>query len=277
MSPTMQVFAQRFVVATGLVCAYIVAMSGAVAHDTWVETNTPLVRTGDVVHLDLKLGNHGNNHRDFKLAGRISPEWTSWEVVTPSGTRKSLKSTASATAAGEKEGYWTTPFVAEEEGVYAVIQSLERVMNHGKLVRGIRTAKTFFIASKSLDNPNCDLSACGQPQGLPFELVLESCPLQGVAAERPLKVRLLKGGRPLAGAVVSFIPRGAKLADDFDADYERKTDSEGRAVFTPKAGNLYLVVAHLTAAEEKSAEYEYTSYAATLTVHVPQKCACCLE
>lgn len=46
------------------------------AHDTWVETNTSVVRTGDVVHVDLKLGNHGNEHRDFKLASKISLDIT---------------------------------------------------------------------------------------------------------------------------------------------------------------------------------------------------------
>ncbi|MFO0904764.1 MAG: DUF4198 domain-containing protein [Pirellulales bacterium] len=277
MSLTLHSFVKLPLAASLALCLVALIHSSTRAHDAWVEANTPLVRTGDVVHLDLKLGNHGNNHRDFKLAGRLNPDWTAWDVVTPSGARKSLKTTASATAAGDKEGYWTTPFLADEEGVYTVVQSLERVMNHGKPVRGIRSAKTLFISSKSLDNPKCDLAAAHKPQGLPFELVLDSCPLQGLGAERPLKVRLLKNGKPAAGVVVSFIPRGAKLADDFDADYERKTDAEGRAVFTPKAGNLYLVVAHFNAEDEKSAEYEYTSYAATLTVHVPQKCACCLE
>ena len=44
------------------------------AHDTWVQTNTNLIRTGDAVHIDLMLGNHGNDHRDFKLASKLDPE-----------------------------------------------------------------------------------------------------------------------------------------------------------------------------------------------------------
>src|SRR5436853_56275 len=42
----------------------------AAAHDTWIQTNSNLYRPGDVVHVDLLLGNHGNDHRDFKLAGK---------------------------------------------------------------------------------------------------------------------------------------------------------------------------------------------------------------
>jgi uncharacterized GH25 family protein len=57
------------------------------AHDTWVETNTNLVRAGDVVHVDLMLGNHGNTHRDFKLAGKLSLEGSNLEVVGPDGAR----------------------------------------------------------------------------------------------------------------------------------------------------------------------------------------------
>src|SRR6185436_2774462 len=45
----------------------------AFAHDTWVQTNTNVVRTGDAVHVDLMLGNHGNDHRDFKLASKLAP------------------------------------------------------------------------------------------------------------------------------------------------------------------------------------------------------------
>jgi uncharacterized GH25 family protein len=46
----------------------------ALAHDTWIQTNTNLVRVGDAVSVDLMLGNHGNDHRDFKIAGKVDPE-----------------------------------------------------------------------------------------------------------------------------------------------------------------------------------------------------------
>ena len=46
----------------------------ALAHDTWVQTNTNLVRAGDAVHIDLMLGNHGNDHRDYKLTSKTGLE-----------------------------------------------------------------------------------------------------------------------------------------------------------------------------------------------------------
>lgn len=52
----------------------IALVGTAMAHDTWVEVNPTEVRIGQVVHVDLKLGNHGNDHRDFKLASKITLE-----------------------------------------------------------------------------------------------------------------------------------------------------------------------------------------------------------
>jgi uncharacterized GH25 family protein len=89
-----------------------------------------------------------------------------------------------------------------------------------------------------------------------------------------IKVKLLFGSKPLEGAKVSFIPRGVNLKEGTDPDYDRTTDKDGRASFTPKTGNYYLVVAHHEIAE-KSDKYDATKYAATLTVLVPEKCLCC--
>lgn len=73
---------------TALALALFLLPAGAFAHDTWVQTNTPIVRTGDAVHLDLLLGNHGNDHRDFKIAGKLAAESVgTFEVVAPDGKR----------------------------------------------------------------------------------------------------------------------------------------------------------------------------------------------
>ena len=41
-------------------------------HDTWVQASARAVSPEDVVHVSLMLGNHGNHHRDFTLAGKLS-------------------------------------------------------------------------------------------------------------------------------------------------------------------------------------------------------------
>jgi len=83
-----------------------------------------------------------------------------------------------------------------------------------------------------------------------------------------IRVQALLKGKPLADARVSFIPRGETLSEEFDERYERKTDGEGRASFTPTSGNYYLVVVHHVAPDEKGPDYVETHYSATLAVLV---------
>src|SRR5262245_3603848 len=88
-------------------------LGGAVAagaHDTWVQINTNVVRVGDNVHVDLMLGNHGNDHRDFKLAGKVDPAGCTLEVLAPDGKRYDLKDRLIDVGYVPKEGYWTTKF-----------------------------------------------------------------------------------------------------------------------------------------------------------------------
>lgn len=243
----------------------------AAAHDVWLETNTPLVRTGEIAHVDLRLGNHGNHHRDFKLAGRVDLDWVSVEHITPDGEHTDIKDQLFATASAEKQGYWTTPLIATQPGMHGVVQKLDRVMQHGRSVRSIRTAKTYFLVADSLDNPSLKHHVHDRPLELPFELVLQTCPLSQVVVGQPITVQVLHQGEPISDIVIAFIPEGAELAGEFDPAYEFRADHEGKATFIPKAANRYLIVAHYTAEDERSDEYEVTSYSSTITVHVPRQ------
>ena len=104
--------------------------AAALGHDTWVQTNTNLVRTGDAVHIDLMLGNHGNEHRDFKLAGKLSLEGATLEVIGPDGSRYDLKDRLIDTGYTPQEGYWTTRFEPAEPGLYMVAHRSDRVMSY---------------------------------------------------------------------------------------------------------------------------------------------------
>ena len=82
----------------------------------------------------------------------------------------------------------------------------------------------------------------------------------GPRAGKPIQIRLMHLGKPLAGCRVSFIPRGVTLAEDFDSKYERLTDKEGRASFTPDHGNYHLIVAHHLAPDERGPGHEGALY-----------------
>jgi uncharacterized GH25 family protein len=249
----------------------------AMAHDTWVEINTNLIRTGDAVHVDLKLGNHGNEHRDFKLASKVELGGCTLDVIAPDGRKYDLTDRLVDTGYAPKEGYWTTKFAATSPGLYVVAHALDRVVNHGRPVRSIKSAKAFFVVSTSLDRVPQENPGFDRALGHPLELLPTDNPVTPMGPGTPIAVKLLYKGQPLAGERVSFIPRGETLSAGFDERYERRTDVQGRASFTPTAGNVYLVVAHRKEPGEATADYDSTSYSATLTVFVPEVCPCCGE
>jgi uncharacterized GH25 family protein len=276
--PKSRISSLRFRVSKSRIAILVVgALAGvAVAHDTWVQTNTNLVRVGDVVHVDLMLGNHGNDHRDFKLAGKPDLEKVTLAVIAPDGHTHDLKPTAVDLGLAPKEGYWTAKFRPSAPGMYVVAQASDAVVSYAP-TRSIKSGKAMFVATKRLDavpadNPGFDLAL-----GHPLELVPKTNPVTPMGPGTTLKVQLLYKGKPLADHRVSFIPRGVTLAEGFDARYERKTDADGIASFEPPDANYYLVVAHHADDSAAGDRYTSTKYSAPLTVYVPAVCPCCGE
>jgi uncharacterized GH25 family protein len=246
------------------------------AHDTWVQTNTNVVRAGDNVHLDLMLGNHGNDHRDFKLASKIELEGCTLDILAPDGKRYDLKDRLVDMGYTPKEGFWTARFAAASPGLYLVAHTSDKVVSYAP-VRSVKSAKTCFVVSKSLDNVSSHNPGFDKILGHPLELVPVANPVTPMGPGTPIKVQLLYKGKPLTDAKISFIPRGETLTEGFDKRYERMTDKDGRASFSPTMGNYYLVVAHWVEPKESGKNYDSTKYSATLTVYVPQICPCCGE
>lgn len=247
----------------GLVAATALSCATVFAHDTWVETNTHLARVGETVHVSLMLGNHGNGHRDFKLAGKADLEKSTLAAIDPAGKAHDLKPATRDNGHEEGEGFWVAKFTPTQPGTYLIAHTFEAVMGYAP-VRSIKSAKTVFQASKQLDR-------VAKPQGFNRVLghPLEIVPQSPLLPSGKLDVQLLWQGKPLAGKTVSFIPRGGQLEEGFDQRYERVTDKDGRAWFQPEEANYYLIVAHQNAPEEKGESYDSTKYSATLTWYVP--------
>ena len=255
--------------------ALAVAAAPVSAHDVWLQANTAVVRTGDAVHIDLMLGNHGNDHRDFKLASKVSPETLAEVAVRgPDGKRFDLKPDLIDLGLAPKEAFHSAKFVTSKPGVYVAYQTADGVVKHGSPVRSVRSGKTYFAASDSLDRVPKDWAGFDAPLGHALELVPESNPVAPVGPGQPIRVRLLFGGKPLPGVKVSFVPRGTTLREGTDPEYERTTDAAGRASFAPRTGQYHLIVAH-HATPDKGDGYDATKYTATLCVLVPEKCPCC--
>ena len=259
--------------AIALLAGLLVLPARGSAHDTWVQTASRVVRPDDVVHVDLALGNHGNDHRDFKLAGKLSSlEGIHLDVIGPSGRRTDLVPALVDLGYAPKEGFWSGRFVAAEEGLHCIAHSVDRL--HGTK-RTRKSGKAYFVVARSLDTEPEPAGRFAEPLGHPLELVPETHPVLRCGPGKAVTVRLLFRGQPLADERVSFIPRGARLADGFDPEFERRTDAEGRCSYVPREGNYMLVVAHRTAADERGEGYDTTAYSAALVLNVPQRCGCC--
>lgn len=251
--------------------------SPGIAHDTWVQTNTNLIRTGDAVHIDLMLGNHGNDHRDFKIASKIDPSWGTLTVLSPDGKVYDLKDRLVDLGYAPKEGFHSAKFATGKSGIYTIAHTMDRVVNHGKPVRSIRSAKAYFLASPSLDQAAKDAAGFDKPLGHALELIPEANPVMPMWPGVAIKAKVLLRGKPLANAKVSFIPRGETLAEGFDKTYERTTDAQGRAAFTPKTGNYYLIIVHHKEDSTEKADYDSIAYSAAPTIFVPEFCPCSQE
>lgn len=238
------------------------------AHDTWVEAGSLTTRTGEYVYVDLRLGNHGNNHRDFKLASKITLAPCSLSVTAPDGLSIDLKSRLVDTGNAPKEGYWTARYVADKPGVYEALHKLDTL--HGT-VRAIKSSKTYFVAT---DNGRLSPGLPGleniRTHGLGLEFVLKT-PIDELAAGRAFRLQLLRNGKPLGNVPVAFVPRGVQLSEGPDANYERTTDAQGMVEFSLAEGNILLAVAHFVEVGEKGEGYDKTHYGATMVLHVPQK------
>src|SRR4029079_9190931 len=125
---------------TVLLCFSIFGLAAqTVGHDTWLQTNTHLVRVGDAIHIDLLLGNHGNDHRDFKLASKVDPASGTTLLVSPSGKRYDLLERFVDLGLAPKEGFHAAKFAVVEPGLYVETHTSDRVVNHGEPTRSLKS------------------------------------------------------------------------------------------------------------------------------------------
>jgi len=185
-----------------------------------------MVRTGEKVHVNFKLGNCNQGRRDFTTSGLTDPKDTLTGVTLPARTSMDMVQNFYRTAKEETEGYWSKDFLITEEGMTWIEQTLDQIIEHdGVTMRGILTAKAFVIGCDSLDQPDSTLT--NVTLDLPIELVLESSPLPSLDSGAEICVRLLRDSIPQRSVQVSFLPQGIDLQTEDDASFERETDANG--------------------------------------------------
>lgn len=252
----------------------IVCTLPAAAHDIWIEASNSLIRTGDWVQLSLMLGNHGNEHRDFRLASKVPAGDQQLKIYGPEGKVTDFTSNLIDNGYTPQEGFWSAKFQPSVPGLYMAVSTFDKVMSYAP-VRDIKSAKTLFLVSNTLDKVSAKTKGFDRVLGHPLEIAPQVHPITPFGPGSKMKVKVLYKGKPRAGLKVSFLPRGVNIAKEFDSAYEAVTDKNGIASMELKEANQYLVVTHFKDSAAAGVGYQSIGYSASLTVLVPGICACC--
>src|SRR5262245_28978887 len=219
----------------------------ALGHDGWIEITPTIVEKGQVVTITLIQGNHSNEHRSYRIAGKWDQKYTTLVVVEPSGKQKAL--TDRLIDLGEDDekvgpkgpkGFFLAPFIPTSEGLYQAIAKQARTVQQGdgpKLVT-IRTAKTAF-ASLKIPSVSATKNLNGFERMLGGEEGLEIIPLNNPVAVFPggsVTLELRRKGKTIGGNVITLIRRIEGSASMQD----QTTDEKGRVTFTVGPADWYL-------------------------------------
>ena len=248
----------------------------ASSHDGWVEITPTIVEKGQPATISLIQGNHSNEHRSYRIAGKWDQKYTTLVVIDPNGKKNAL--TDRLVDFGEDDqkvgpkgpkGFYLASFTPNEEGLYQAVAKQVRTVQQGdgpKLLT-MRIAKTTFA---SLNVPG--ISSAKNLKGFEFmsgggdglEIFPVTNPI-GIFSGSSVTLELRLSGKPVAGKVVSLIRKfgGSGSAQD------QTTDEKGRITFAIGPADYYL--ARVIVAEENprpDGQVDKSSYEATYVFQV---------
>jgi uncharacterized GH25 family protein len=245
------------------------------AHDGWVEVPA-IVEKGQPVTIALMLGNHANEHRSYRLAGKWSPKYLKLMVIEPSGNVNDI--TASLVDLGEDDektgpkgpkGFHIAPFTPTAEGVHVVLAREEQVLQHGDepKFRSVRSARAAFAA---LRNPRVaeGKKTTGFGRTFAIDNVMEIVPISNpiaVTQNDRVILELRYKGKPFANQTLSVVGRlnGPASAQDLT------TDEKGRVSIMAASADSYLVRFKFDErSERQEGQYDLSSYEATYVFQV---------
>ena len=221
--------------------------SSALAHDGWVEVSPTIVERNQAVTIALIQGNHSNEHKSYRIAGKWDQKYTTLALVDPKGqlhalTERLIDLGEDAERVGPKgpKGFHLASFVPREEGLFQAAARQVRSVQQGdgpKIVT-VRLAKTAFAAFRVPV-----ISAAKNLKGFDRQIVnedaVELTPLTNPLAVFPggsITFALRQKGRPLGAQLVTLVRR----IDGFASVQERTTDEKGRVTFAVAAADSYL-------------------------------------
>jgi uncharacterized GH25 family protein len=217
------------------------------AHDGWVEITPTIVEKGQPTTIALIQGNHSNEHKSYRIAGKWDGKNTTLAVVNPAGKLSTL--TDRIIDLGEDEekvgpkgpkGFYLASYIPNDEGPYQAVARQVRSLQQGdgpKLMT-VRIAKTAFAAFKA---PT--ISAAKNLKGFD-RLIGGEDGVEFIPVNNPLAVfsggtmtlELRQKGKPAGSQVVTLVRR----IDGFASVQEHITDDKGRVSFAVGPADFYL-------------------------------------
>lgn len=219
----------------------------AAAHDGWVEITPSIVERNQPAMISLIQGNHSNEHKSYRIAGKWDAKYTMLTVIDPKGTSISLTDRLidfgeDAETIGPKgpKGFHIASFAPKDDGLYQALARQARTVQQGdgpKIVT-MRIAKSAFAAFR---NPS--VSAAKNLKGFDHPIAgedgVEFIPLQNplaIFANGSMVLELRHKERPIGGQTITLVRR----IDGFASVLERISDDKGRVNFPIGPADSYL-------------------------------------
>jgi uncharacterized GH25 family protein len=253
----------------------IVQAPWSMAHDGWVEVPS-IVERGQPLTISLMLGNHSNEHRSYRLAGKWNVKATKLMVIEPSGKQHDLTSSlvdlgedAEKTGPKGPKGFHIATFTAKEEGVHIVVARQEEIAQHGDgpKFRGVRSARGAFTALRTPRVAEARKSS-GFGHNTNNENLMEIVPVSnplGVTQNERMIFEVRYKGKGFPNQNVSIIRRLEGPA----SVQELSTDEKGQVSFTAGPPDTYLMRAKFEERNERSeGQYDLSAYEATYVFQI---------
>ena len=217
------------------------------AHDGWVEIAPVIVERNQPATIALIQGNHSNEHKSYRIAGKWNAQYVTLAVVEAKGKQISLTDRLFDMGEDEEKvgpkgpkGFHLAPFTPQVDGFFHAYAKQVRSAQQGdgpKVVT-VRVAKTPFAAFK-IPTIAAARNLKGFDRAIGGDDVAEFIPVNNplaVYSGGSITLELRQHGKPVGGQVVTLVRR----VDGFASVLERTTDDKGRVQFPVGPADSYL-------------------------------------
>lgn len=241
-------------IVTAALLAGMTLIPPANAHDFWIQPQSYWSQTNTPVPITLQVGHGAERQRSQIRSSRIvrvvafAPDGTAHDMHEDLHLRGAsddgqlqFKTSGTYVVVLETDNRGRSALPAQRFNEYAQDEGLTAALDHrqrtGKMATD--TAESYRRVTKAIvqvgpmqAHTEAHITS---PLGLPLEIVLERNPYATTGNELP--VRVYFEGQPLPGALVKL----TRLEQDDAPVEERRTDSSGRASFSPTRAGRWLL------------------------------------